>query len=158
VEDSTGIEPYGISVQNEPYFHEPYNSCVYYEANLNDMVTRTRTALNGKGLSTRIYGAEHMFSNGTGYYGLMLDNPGLYAWAVHGYSDGVNPDYGTAADWANMYTTVNGKGKRLWMTETTGGFSTVLGARTLHTANLQRQGVGVDVVGLRRQPGHVHAD
>lgn len=134
VKDSAGIEPYGLSVQNEPYFHEPYNSCVYYEADLNTLVTKTRATLNAKTLGTRVFGAEHMFGNGTGYYGLMLDNAGLNAWAVHGYTDGVNPNYGTAAEWATMWGTVNGKGKKLWMTETTGGSNTQMTARTLHAA------------------------
>ncbi|MBD3243485.1 MAG: hypothetical protein GF331_23040 [Chitinivibrionales bacterium] len=135
VEDSVGVKPYGISIQNEPYFHEPYNSCIYYEEALNTMVTLARASLDAAGMqSVRIYGAEHMFHNGTGYYGVMLDNPGLDVWAIHGYTNGVDPDYGTASEWATMYNTVSGKGKKLWMTETTGSGNLLGTARSLHAA------------------------
>ncbi len=134
VRDSVGVEPYAVSVQNEPYFHEPYNSCVYYEDKLDQLVTLTAQELDNRGLGTMIYGAEHMFNNKTNYYGLMLDNAGLDVWAMHGYTNGVNPDYGTATDWEQVYATVSGKGKKLWMTETTDPGSYMFTAKTLHAA------------------------
>jgi glucuronoarabinoxylan endo-1,4-beta-xylanase len=137
VKDSVGVEPYGLSCQNEPYFHEPYNSCVYGADGLNDIINRTKTKLQAASLNTRMFGAEHMFGDGTSMYGALTTNANVYAYAVHGYTNGINQDYGAATDWSNLLGKINGK--KLWMTETTGDTSStalIRVGKALHAAFL----------------------
>jgi O-glycosyl hydrolase len=132
--DSVGVELYGISYANEPQFSEPYNSSIWGDAELNDIITRGAPLLAARGLHPKIFAAEHMFWAGIGPYSNTVGNSNLYAFAVHGYSDGVSPDYGTAADWQNLYNTCHGQGKKLWMTETTCNADFLTTAKNLHTA------------------------
>lgn len=132
--DSVGVELYGVSYANEPQFTEPYNSCIWGDDALNNIITLGAQKLRAAGLTTRIYAAEHMFWAKIGPYNQTSSNPELHAFAVHGYSDGISADYGTASDWASFYNTVSGKGKRLWMTETTCNSSVINTAKTLHTS------------------------
>jgi O-glycosyl hydrolase len=132
--DSTGIELYGLSYANEPQFTEPYNSCIWNPPELNDIITRTAPLLTARNVSPKIYAAEHMFWAGASYYSPLLDNANLHAFAVHGYSDGISPDYGTATDWENLYSSCNAKDKKVWMTETTCDADFLTVAKNLHTA------------------------
>lgn len=118
VKDSVGVEPYAISCQNEPYFHEPYNSCVYTDDNLNSIINKTRAAFDAAGISTKIYGAEGMLKWNLGRYPNVPKNGNLYAHAVHGYTDGVAADPGSAQKWVDNKNAASGK--KVWMTETTG--------------------------------------
>jgi len=70
----------------------------------------------------------------------------LYAIAVHGYSDGVSPDHGTASDWAALKSTLGTK--RLWMTETTGDTSTVNATSRLQTAKTLHAAINSGKVSL----------
>lgn len=133
VKDSVGVELYAISVQNEPQFPQPYNSAIMSDEAMNDVINRLASKLDARGLSTRIFGAEHMFWAGIGPYTQVSRNPNLYAFAVHGYQDGVAQDYGTAEEWADLKNALD-TNKRLWMTETTGGKSTLETAKTLHAS------------------------
>ncbi|MBD3241142.1 MAG: hypothetical protein GF331_11195 [Chitinivibrionales bacterium] len=132
--DSVGVELYGISYANEPQFTEPYNSCIWGDDALNTIITKGKQQLNAAGLSSRVYAAEHMFWAKIGPYTNTSQNPALHAFAVHGYSDGVSVDYGTASDWESFYGTVSGRGKKLWMTETTCNVSFIQTAKNLHTS------------------------
>lgn len=132
--DSTGVELYGLSYANEPQFVEPYNSSIWGDGELNDIITRTAPLLLARGVNPKIYAAEHMFWAGIGPYNSTSQNANLHAFAVHGYSDGISSDYGTAADWQALYTTLNSRGKKLWMTETTCDADYMTTAKNLHTA------------------------
>ena len=116
VKDSVGVEPYALSMQNEPAFSEPYESCVYYAEELNELITLIGPKLQERGLTTRLFGSEHMFWDRSAY-AILTENPYLYAYAVHGYTNGVDPDYGTASEWGELKT-IAGSNK-VWMTETT---------------------------------------
>ena len=120
VKDSTGVEPYAVSLQNEPLFQESYESCVYWPNQLDSLIRLTAPKLQAAGLATRIYGAEHMMSfevqNWGSYDTVMKADPNVYAFAVHGYTDGVHAYYGNAPAWQNLATFMGQK--KLWMTET----------------------------------------
>ncbi len=118
VERETGFPVYALSLQNEPVFANPFESCVYdadaYAATLEVVGTRFRTA----GLGTRLFGPEHMPSydrnDAAGFFASILDTPEvaehLHAYAVHGG--------GTPRDWQRLHARVSAQGKPLWMTET----------------------------------------
>jgi len=114
----SGLPYYAISVQNEPAFTEPYESCVYNGARYTMTLKAIGRAFESAGLPQKIYGAEHMSwafpgqiertirgdAEALGYMG---------AWAVHGYTDGVAADTGSFGGGTET-------DKPLWMTETSG--------------------------------------
>lgn len=129
-----GVDLYALSLQNEPLFSEPYNSCTYttawYCELLNNVVPEIKTTYPG----IKIFGAENMLEmEGKNenypwfYHKAIKDNPtaGNYIdiLAVHGYSDGVSASSGSelAKMWKNhaeqFSVTMN---KPVWMTETSG--------------------------------------
>lgn len=130
----SGIDLYALSLQNEPLFEEPYNSCTYttqwYCDLLNNVVPLIKTFFP----DVKIFGAENMLEmEGKNenypwfYHKAIKDNPtagnNIDILAVHGYSDGVSASSGSelAKMWKNhmdqFSTPMN---KRVWMTETSG--------------------------------------
>lgn len=146
VRDSVGVELYALSVQNEPRFSQPYESCVYHEDELNRLVTLTGQKLRAAGLSTRIFGAEHMIFDSRGYDALWT-NDYLHAYAMHGYQDGVDPNNGTAATWREIYENLDAHGKKVWMTET-GGLHNSRLYTPLETATIIHAALGSGKVSL----------
>jgi glucuronoarabinoxylan endo-1,4-beta-xylanase len=129
-----GIDLYALSLQNEPLFTEPYNSCTYttswYCDLLNNVVPSIKTTFPG----VKIFGAENMLemegkSNNWPYFyhqgiknnSTAADNIDILA--VHGYSDGVSASSGS--ELAKMWTNHTEQfsipmNKPAWMTETSG--------------------------------------
>lgn len=122
VKDSTGKEIYAVSTQNEPKFWEPYNSCIYSAEQLGDLVKKTSAEIKSRGLTTKIFGPEHMFKAGAKEWMNLMSLPELHAFAVHGYSDDKGETKDTAIDakvWAGFADSVTvKKQKAFWMTET----------------------------------------
>lgn len=116
----TGLEYYALSLQNEPRFQEPYSSCVYNGARYTTTLKAVGNAMDTAGLSsTRLFGAEGMshsfpydFENAVRADAQALGY--IDAWAVHGYTDGVETDTGA-------YSGSTPTDKPFWMTETSGG-------------------------------------
>lgn len=113
----TGLDFYAFSIQNEPRFSEPYASCVYCQSTYPTVLNETASLFSQNGITTRFFGAEHM-SHAFGYYeNSIRANPAalsnMHAWAVHGYTDGVQTDTGA-------YSGSTPTDKPLWMTETSG--------------------------------------
>jgi glucuronoarabinoxylan endo-1,4-beta-xylanase len=124
-----GLQPYGLSPQNESAFSEPYNSCVYTPNQLRDLVKVIGPKWSTRGFSTRIYYAEHMgWAFGT-FEGPVRSDPAALAavdrWAYHGYTDGVTPDPGS-------FDSSNSSEKAVWMTETCCYASTIEQAQNIH--------------------------
>ncbi|NMB49545.1 MAG: hypothetical protein GX997_03675 [Bacteroidales bacterium] len=131
---TAGINVYGLSLQNEPLFVEPYNSCVYttywYCDLLKNVVPQVKEAFP----DVKIYGSENMLDmegaeeNYQWFYHMAIKNDPqalncLDAFAVHGYTDGVQAtaiakhrDYWTRTREQFSAPT----GKPYWMTETSG--------------------------------------
>lgn len=140
LKQETGIDLYAISIQNEPFFANPFESNVVKPDEYGTLLNVVGRKFRQEGLSTKIFGAEHMaewswgvqqnyvsniFKNGG-------NNPYLDIYAVHGYVDGVAPDYGSAEGWTALKTNISQKhSKPLWMTETSGYAQTPEGAMKL---------------------------
>ena len=106
VKEATGVDPYALSMQNEPLFPEPYGSCVYTDANLSRLTSMAKAKLTAPGLTTHMVGPEDVFSNQGLNWPTMRDNPD-----VHGYAGHHDPNWSTALNY------IAGKNKQLWMTE-----------------------------------------
>ncbi len=128
--DQCNIDLYALSMQNEPAFDEPYESCVYTAERYRDVFKIFGERVKAMYPNVKLFGAEDMLSRWAvgGYPGrLMADTTSrrlMDALAVHGYSDGVHPTPVAQAVnlWrisGNQAASVN---KPLWMTETSGYF------------------------------------
>jgi glucuronoarabinoxylan endo-1,4-beta-xylanase len=130
VKQQAGVDLYGISLQNEPAFSEPYTSCVYTPAQYRDMVKVVGPMIHAQYPSVRIFGAEHMLANWGTFEGTLIADTAsrrqMGALAVHGYSDGVHPTAASAsaALWRRAAGNCASAGKPLWMTETSGYLNT----------------------------------
>ena len=104
IKDTTGSDLYGLSLQNEPYFDEPYVSCHYCNGTYMDMFKTVGGQVKAAHANTKLYGPEHMGSydgNSEFFDGLLRNDATarglLDVFAVHSYTDGVTPDFGGAA-------------------------------------------------------------
>jgi glucuronoarabinoxylan endo-1,4-beta-xylanase len=127
LKQQTGVDLYGISIQNEPWFANPFEATVVKPAEYADILKIVAQRFEAEGLTTKFFGPEHMaeWSWGiqTQYVNEILNDstvkPYLDIYAVHSYVDGVTPDYGSAAGWTNLYNNITvAHGKSIWMTET----------------------------------------
>jgi len=129
IKQQTGIDVYGISLQNEPAFVETYTSCVYTATQYRDLVKVAGPIIHAEFPNVKLFGAEDMLARWTAsgaFPGpLMSDTASrrqMGALAVHGYSDGVHPTPASVAAsmWSRAATNCASVGKPLWMTETSG--------------------------------------
>ena len=129
-----GVDLYGIGLQNELMFREPYNSCMYTITWYNDMVKAVVPRIKASFPDVKIYGAENMLEmegkeeNYRWFYhtGIKSDPDvasNIDILAVHGYSDGIAATSGSelAKMWTNHKTVFSSPmNKKAWMTETSG--------------------------------------
>lgn len=123
------IDLYGISIQNEPYFANPFESNVVLPEEYGRLLNVVGRRFRQEGLNTRIFGPEHMAEWSWGVqqnyvsnvFQTGANNPYLDIYAVHGYVDGVAPDFGSAEGWTALKNNISDEyDKPLWMTETSG--------------------------------------
>lgn len=123
------IDLYGISIQNEPYFANPFESNVVLPEEYGKLLNVVGGRFRQEGLNTRIFGPEHMAEWSWGVQQNYVNNvfqngensPYLDIYAVHGYVDGVAPDFGSAEGWTALKNNISDEyDKPLWMTETSG--------------------------------------
>jgi len=137
-----GIDLYAMSLQNEPNFSEPYNSCVYNREEYRDMLKVAGPIIHSSWPNVKLYGVEHMLWpqqwDSTSYeYAIINDpcaNPQMGIWAVHGYgSSGTTPVPGSdeVTQWTAAWNRFSSTARPLWMTETSGYEETWAGARQL---------------------------
>jgi glucuronoarabinoxylan endo-1,4-beta-xylanase len=122
-----GIEVYGLSLQNEPAFDEPYESCLYTPQEYVDLVKVVGPRIRAAGLSTQLFGPEDIGSPDRvmSYLNALMADPEACRYlgfvAVHGYAaNGITADSPDAKIWQAMYAAGAAHGKPLWMTETSG--------------------------------------
>ncbi len=134
------IDLYAISIQNEPWFPNPFESNVVKPEEYAKLLNAVGSKFRSAGLSTRIFGPEHMAEWSWGVQQSYVSNlfPGnadnqyLDIYAVHGYVDGVSPDFGSAEGWTALKNNISDAyDKPLWMTETSGYPQTFEGALNL---------------------------
>ena len=132
----TGVNLYGVGLQNEPRFCESYQSSLLNGPQWRDLISVVGPVLDSAGVSTKIYGSEDMGSMTTeqAYFTPIFEETNQYTaisrkdlgfFAVHGYLDGVAPDLGNAPGWTSMYNECHKYGKELWMSETSGYYGTI---------------------------------
>jgi glucuronoarabinoxylan endo-1,4-beta-xylanase len=133
-----GAEVRAISMQNEPRFSEPYNSCIMLPPQYRDVLKIVAPKIKTASPSTLMFGPEDMLASG-GYAEYVdaiaadaVAKPLFDVVAVHGYTDGVTPGgVGTAEiiRWSGMYNVkAKPRGYRTWQTETSGYTNDLNGA------------------------------
>jgi glucuronoarabinoxylan endo-1,4-beta-xylanase len=140
----TEVDLYGLSIQNEPLFANPFQSCVYSPADYAETLKVVGARFRREGLETKLFGPEHMGSVkwNQAFFAELLDDADaaqyLDIYAVHGYLDGATPDYGSADGWVGLFERARAAGKSLWMTETSdkqsGWRKAITTAKAMHLA------------------------
>lgn len=127
LKEQTDVDLYAISIQNEPYFANPFESNVVMPEEYADLLKVVGTRFEAEGLPTKFFGPEHMAEWSWGvqkrYVDETLGDPEVKSlldiYAVHGYVDGVAADYGSAEGWTALRENISvAHDKPLWMTET----------------------------------------
>jgi len=141
IKEQTGIDIYAISLQNEPRFAEPYESCVFNGEALRDLIKVVGKRLKDDGLNTKIFMPEDIgYLDGvSGMVQPTLNDADARQYAniiaVHGYAlDGVTADSPDALTWKTMYSWGANYSMPLWMTETSGFSNDMKGAMDLGKA------------------------
>jgi O-glycosyl hydrolase len=129
-----GVDLYALSLQNEPLFQEPYNSCTYTTLWYCDLLKNVVPVIKSAFPDIKIFGAENMLEmegkeiNYPWFYHQAIKNDtvarkNIDILGVHGYSDGISPTTGSelAKMWANHEQQFSiPMNKSVWMTETSG--------------------------------------
>lgn len=132
--EEAGVKVYGLSLQNEPYFSQDFNSCTYTTYWYCELLNGVVPVIKKTFPEIKIFGSENMLHmEGLDknwqwfYHNTIRQNAAatgnIDALAVHGYSDGVAPTTGSALEemWSNhtekFCIPMN---KPAWMTETSG--------------------------------------
>jgi len=141
VQQETGMDVYAISLQNEPRFTEPYESCVFNGEALRDLIKVVGKRFADDGIKTKIFMPEDIgYLDGvSGMVQPTLNDADARKYvsiiAVHGYAlDGVTADSPDAKTWQTMYSWGAAYNMPLWMTETSGYSNDMKGAMDLGKA------------------------
>ena len=141
IKQETGIDIDAMSLQNEPRFTEPYESCVFNGEALRDLIKVVGKRFKDEGLATKIFMPEDIgYLDGvSGMVQPTLNDLVARQYvsivAVHGYAlDGVTADSPDAITWQTMYSWGAQYNMPLWMTETSGFSNDMKGAMDLSKA------------------------
>ena len=141
IKQQTGIDVYAISLQNEPRFTEPYESCVFNGDALRDLIKVVGKRFKDEGLDVKIFMPEDIgYLDGvSGMVQPTLNDAEARQYvniiAVHGYAlDGVTANSPDALTWQTMYSWGSQYSMPLWMTETSGFSNDMKGAMDLSKA------------------------
>lgn len=141
IKQTTGIEVYALSIQNEPRFSQFYASCVYDGAALRDVLKVVGKRFKDENIATKLFVPEDVgwYDGIKGLTDPILQDAEARQYvdmlAVHGYAnDGVLPGSADAVTWENMYKWGEPYNIPLWMTETSGYENTLDGAIDLSKA------------------------
>lgn len=129
-----GIDLYALSLQNEPFFRQSFNSCRYTAAWYCEMLRNVVPEIKATWPNVKIFGSENMLemegkdNNWPVFYHSAIKKDPLASvnldiLAVHGYSDGVAASTGSklAVMWTNHLEQFSKPmNKPSWMTETSG--------------------------------------
>jgi glucuronoarabinoxylan endo-1,4-beta-xylanase len=124
--NQTLTQAFALSIQNEPAFDEPYESCVYSPSQYAALCKVVAGKISAAGLSTRLFGPEDIGSvdRFISYTNALPDIHFAFL-AAHGYApNGITPDSPDARIWQTMFDAAAARRTELWMTETSGYGST----------------------------------
>jgi glucuronoarabinoxylan endo-1,4-beta-xylanase len=126
----TGVDIFAVSLQNEPYFIEPYNSCVYTPQEYANTLKVLGARLKKDGIPAACIGAEDLVDAMTerSYVQTIAADTAaskyIYAVAVHAYAlDGIHPIPTSEGGkyWSDLGNIgVVAAKKKTWMTEASG--------------------------------------
>lgn len=143
--EETGVDLYGIGIQNEPQFDQPtFNSCVYNWNQYRDVEKVVGKTFKDSSITTFLYGSEVLpaQNNVLDYFRAMNNDAEvatyMHAFAIHNYDqDGLRAGSASGQQWASYYNEARRVSpyKQTWMTETSGHDTTWLG-RTIGTENV----------------------
>ncbi len=117
---------HAMSLQNEPLFAEPYDSCVYTAAQLRDVTQAVRAAFSKEGVTTRLMGHEDVGCGFARRYAALLaptmrDAPkALDFCCIHGYAGDGRTAETSRRNWMSLRDALAPYKRALWMTETSG--------------------------------------
>lgn len=141
VKRETGKDIYGVGLQNEPQFNEPYPSCQVDPNEYRDMIKAVGARLDTEGLgNVKLFWAEALPAQGAiqTYITAVKNDPVARSYAdvvaIHNYdADGASVGGAGCDYWNNIYNWAQaGDTKyKTWMTETSGHADTWDGAMTL---------------------------
>jgi O-glycosyl hydrolase len=125
-----GVPLYGVSIQNEPRFAEPYPSTVYSDAQYVAAIDAVGAEFAKDGITTKIFGPEDVGVDGgfvtqqtMGYINAIKADPAasnyVSFYGVHGFS-GEAPAPADEANWADYANQISANGKESWQTEYSG--------------------------------------
>ncbi len=114
-----GIDLYALSLQNEPGWPQPYNSCTYSHEGYPDMLKVVGPIVDTAFPSTKLFMCEHMLENQiqsfASFEHYIIQDPNALQWAdiwaQHG-SDGFA--------WSKAWDRFGPTGRPVWMSETSG--------------------------------------
>ncbi len=139
-----GIDLYAISIQNELYFYEPYDSCIYAPREFAAVVKEVGRVFRKEGIKTKIMGPEDMtkFPDRLmrNVYPVMKDSEAkdyLDIICSHGYADGIESNL-EAADAGRLWDMMKGYGKEYWMTETGAGCGYWKDSQSIYTSGRRK--------------------
>jgi glucuronoarabinoxylan endo-1,4-beta-xylanase len=124
-----GEPVYALSIQNEPFFSEPYLSCVYSQQQYRDTCHAVSDAMDHFGVTTKLFGSEDVGTEPPRWMSYVTALQGdttawdrMKALAIHHYPwDPATGDDTSAGAWASLRTQVQAATtKPLWQTERSG--------------------------------------
>jgi O-glycosyl hydrolase len=130
-QQSYGVPLYGVSIQNELRFWEPYPSTVYSPSDYVNALKAVGAEFARDGITTKLIGPEDVGVDGGDITAAQMSyinaikadpvaNSYLGTYIIHGYSgNGVSPG-SSQANWADYWSKISADGKESWMTETSG--------------------------------------
>lgn len=126
--EKTGKDLYGIGLQNEPTFNEPYPSAILPPKQFVKLINMVGRRFRQEGVNCKLYMAEQVMAQNASMYeylnALKADNE---AWqycdikAIHGYAgDGITAYSANCTEWNTLKNSVKEAPhpKQLWVTET----------------------------------------
>lgn len=118
---------YGLSIQNELLFAQPYVSCVWSPEQYYRVTKELVRLLKERELDVILFGPEHMtadFLPTIDFLEPLMSDPDIVPYfqvaAAHGYIDGIQGDNSSIAGDAFRLRVTEPLGLRYWMTETSG--------------------------------------
>lgn len=127
--EKAGIDLYGVSLQNEPSFNEPYASAVISPRLLVKLINMTGRRFESEGINCRIYMAEQVLDMPVypwnDYLTAIQKDPEAWKYsdvqAVHGYAaNGITAYNANCTQWTGYKNLISAAPhpKEFWMTET----------------------------------------
>ncbi len=130
--EKVGIELYGLSLQNEPRFVEPYSSCVYNATTYRDMAAVAAPLIHAVSPSTKLLGPEDVLQAGgtsntwvTNVLNNAAAGPLFGVYGVHCHSEIFeSPSDNYDGWWNTVQNVADANNLALWMSETGDNFDT----------------------------------